>query len=79
MSAGVERRNSDFQMLSPKSKLLRRLKKILPGEIVLAPGTLAQYAGDKWFASHQPDAVALPRTTKSVSALLRFANRHKFP
>jgi len=47
--------------MSPvKAKLLRRLKKILPGEIVLAPATLASYAGDKWFASHQPDAVALP-------------------
>ena len=66
-------------MISAKLKLLRRLKKILPGEIVLTPATLAQYAGDKWFASHRPDAVALPRSTQSVSTLLRFANRHKIP
>ena len=46
-------------MSSGKSKLLRQLKKILPGEIVLDSQTLAKYAGDKWFATHQPDAVAL--------------------
>ena len=28
---------------------------------------------------HQPDVVVLPRSTKSVAALLRFANRHKLP
>ncbi|MFZ0828935.1 MAG: FAD-linked oxidase C-terminal domain-containing protein [Verrucomicrobiia bacterium] len=66
-------------MTSRKLKLLRRLKQILPGEIVLAPDTLAHYAGDKWFASHLPDAVALPRSTQSVSTLLRFANEHKIP
>ncbi len=66
-------------MTSEKSKLLRRLKNNLPGEIVLDPKTLAKYAGDKWFAAHQPDAVALPRSTQSVSAILRFANRHRIP
>src|SRR5208283_2386830 len=66
-------------MTSTQTKLLRQLKKILPGEITLAPATLARYAGDKWFASHQPDAVALPRSTRSVSTLLRFANKHKIP
>src|SRR5450631_1616575 len=65
-------------MTSAKTKLLR-LGKILPGEIILQPATLAKYAGDKWFASHQPDAVALPRTTKSVAAILRFANQNKIP
>jgi len=58
---------------------LRQLKKSLPGEIFLQPATLAKYSGDKWFAVHQPDAVALPRSTKSVAAILRFANRHKIP
>src|ERR1035441_6811609 len=67
-------------MSSAKLKLLRRLKNILPaGEIIFDPQTLANYAGDKWFASHQPDAVALPRSTQSVSTLLRFANRHGIP
>jgi len=58
---------------------LRRLKKLLPGELFLEPATLAKYSGDKWFATHQPDAVALPRSTQSVSAILRFANRHHIP
>ena len=66
-------------MIPGKLKSLRRLKKILPGEIFLEPATLAKYAGDKWFATHQPDAVALPRSAKSVSTILRFANRHKIP
>ncbi len=58
----------------------RRLKKILSGEIFLEPATLKKYAGDKWFAApHQPDAVALPRSAKSVAAILRFANQHRIP
>src|SRR5260221_10640449 len=66
-------------MNSTKLKLLLRLKKLLPGEIILEPRKLADYAGDKWFATHQPDAVALPRSAKSVSKILRFANQHKIP
>jgi glycolate oxidase subunit GlcD len=58
---------------------LRQLKKLLPGEISLEPATLAQYAGDKWFATHQPDAVALPRSARSASKILAFAHKHKIP
>jgi glycolate oxidase subunit GlcD len=58
---------------------LRRLKKLLPGEIFLEPATLAKYAGDKWFAAHQPDAAALPRSAKSVSQILQFAHKNKIP
>ncbi len=58
---------------------LAALRKLLPGEIKLEPATLKQYAGDKWFASHLPDAVALPRSTKSVATILRFANKHGIP
>ena len=61
-------------------KTLRRLKALLPaGELTLEPKVLAAHAGDKWFASHPPDAVALPRSTNSVSTLLQFANQHKIP
>ncbi len=35
--------------------------------------------GDKWFAAHVPEAVALPRNTASVAALLKFANAHRIP
>jgi glycolate oxidase len=66
-------------MTSGKSKVLRQLKKILPGEIFLGLQTLENYAGDKWFATHQPDAVALPRSTGSVSKILRFANLNGIP
>src|SRR5882757_1883891 len=66
-------------MTPARSKLLLRLKKTLPGEIFLEPRKLADYAGDKWFAVHQPDAVALPRSAKSVSKILRFANQHNIP
>src|SRR5437870_9669190 len=61
-------------------KPLPKLKSLLPpGELTLDPAVLPQYGGDKWFASHAPDAVALPRSTESVSRVLRFANRHKIP
>ncbi|HVU07664.1 MAG TPA: FAD-linked oxidase C-terminal domain-containing protein [Verrucomicrobiae bacterium] len=66
-------------MTAAKIKILRRLKKILPGEIIFEPRKLADYSGDKWFAAHQPDAVALPRSTQSVSKILRFANQNKIP
>jgi glycolate dehydrogenase FAD-linked subunit len=67
-------------MISAKSKLRRQLQKVLsPDEIIFEPHRLADYAGDKWFASHQPDVVVLPRSTRSVSAILRFANRNKIP
>ncbi|HLZ54435.1 MAG TPA: FAD-binding protein, partial [Verrucomicrobiae bacterium] len=67
-------------MTAAKLKLLHRLKSTLPaGELQLNARTLKNYAGDKWFAAQQPDAVALPRSVKSVSTILRFANQHKIP
>jgi glycolate oxidase len=66
-------------MTPAKIKLLRSLKKSLPDEIFFEPHKLADYAGDKWFAAHQPDAVALPRSAESVSTILRFANKYKIP
>jgi glycolate oxidase subunit GlcD len=61
------------------ARQLRQLQRQLPGEMDLKPATLARYAGDKWFATHQPDAVALPRSAQSVSRILKFANRHQIP
>ena len=66
-------------MTPAQLKSLRRLEKLLPGEIVYDPALLANYAGDKWFAAHQPDAAALPRSAESVSKILKFANRYKLP
>ena len=67
--------------MSPKKiKLLAQLKRILPaGEGSFAAPVLTEHAGDKWFAAHKPDVVVFPRSTKSVSTLLRFANRHNLP
>ncbi|HWI58918.1 MAG TPA: FAD-binding protein, partial [Bacillota bacterium] len=62
------------------STSLTQLKKLLPAdELSFDPAVLEAHAGDKWFASHKPEAVALPRSTGSVAALLRFANRHQIP
>ncbi|HEY5910968.1 MAG TPA: FAD-binding protein, partial [Verrucomicrobiae bacterium] len=59
---------------------LAQLRRVLPAdELSFDPAVLAEHAADKWFASHQPDAVAFPRRTESVAALLRFANRHRLP
>ncbi len=39
---------------------LAKLKRLLPaGEILFADSVLEKYSGDKWFATHKPDAVAL--------------------
>src|SRR5947208_1617353 len=66
--------------MTTKSELLSKLKRILPpGEISLEPSVLYQNAGDKWFAAHKQDAVASPRSTRSVSAMLKFANEHRIP
>jgi glycolate oxidase len=38
-----------------------------------------EHAGDKWFARHLPEAVALPRSTRSVVQILQYARRHGLP
>jgi glycolate dehydrogenase FAD-linked subunit len=59
---------------------LARLKRLLPaGELHLEKSFCARYRGDKWFAVHRPDAVALPRSTRSVATLLRFAHQNRIP
>src|SRR5215471_14327437 len=59
---------------------LKRLQRLLPrGEVSFDPAVLAAHAGDKWFATHKPEAVALPHSAESISNLLQFANRHRIP
>src|SRR5438876_11062336 len=59
------------------NKALLELQRRLPaGELRFDRDTLQSHSGDKWFASRLPDAVALPRSTRSIAAILRFANRH---
>jgi len=52
---------------------------LAPGELRLDAETRQAHAGDKWFATHLPDAVALPRSTRAVSAVLRFAHQRRIP
>ena len=60
--------------------LLAQLEKLLPqGELSRQPAVLEKYSGDKWSATHLPDAVALPRATGSVARILRFASAHRIP
>ncbi|HEU5069783.1 MAG TPA: FAD-linked oxidase C-terminal domain-containing protein [Verrucomicrobiae bacterium] len=67
-------------MASLPPRLARQLRRLLPAdEISFDPAVRQDHAGDKWFASHQPDVVALPRSTASVARLLAFANRHQLP
>jgi glycolate oxidase len=62
------------------SSLFRQLQKQLPvGVLCLDPKTCQEFSTDKWLASHSPDAVALPRSTAAVSAILRFAHQHRIP
>jgi len=63
--------------VNSRRNVLSQLKKRLPaGELQFDPAIRLNHSGDKWFASRLPDAVALPRNTRSIAAILRFANRH---
>ncbi len=64
---------------NPMSSFTRLRAQLSPGELSLDPKTLDEHAGDKWFASHRPDAVAFPRSARSVAAILRFAQRERIP
>jgi glycolate oxidase len=62
------------------NRILGQLQKLLPaGEIRLDDAALEAHAGDQWFVRHRPDAVALPRSVRSVAQILRFAHEHRIP
>lgn len=54
---------------------LRKL--VAADELVFNKAVLEKYSGDKWFAAHQPDAVALPRSVESVSKILSYAAKNR--
>jgi glycolate oxidase len=67
-------------MNQPGPSVLRRLQQQLgAGELRLDTATCQAHAGDQWFASRPPAAVALPRSTQSVAKVLRFAHAHRIP
>lgn len=57
----------------------KRLQKLFPKEVFLDPTLCYGYSQDKWFASHLPDAVALPKNSASISSIVAFAFREKIP
>ncbi|MFN2507791.1 MAG: FAD-binding oxidoreductase [Chthoniobacterales bacterium] len=60
--------------------LARELRALLGTEIVADDvPTLTAHSGDKWFASHSPEAVVFASSTEHVSALLRFASAKNIP
>ncbi|MBM3837192.1 MAG: FAD-binding protein [Verrucomicrobia bacterium] len=66
--------------MTTKRVLLDQLRKRLPpGEFRMDLAALEAHAGDKWFASHLPEAVAFPRSAKTIATLLRFASQHSIP
>src|SRR2546422_2154566 len=67
-------------MSSASRKTIAGLERQLPrGELAFDEATRQSHSGDKWFASHLPDAVALPRTTQSIATILRYAHNHGVP
>ena len=67
-------------MSASRDRLFRRLARELgPDEWRMDDAARREHAGDKWFASSLPEAVALPRSTASVARVLRFADRHGIP
>ncbi|MBO60414.1 MAG: FAD/FMN-containing dehydrogenase [Verrucomicrobiales bacterium] len=67
-------------MKATRKRQLDQLQRRLPkGALRMDEKTLISHSGDKWFASHPPEAVAFPRSTKAVSQILQFANKHKIP
>ena len=65
--------------LSWKNRLKSLGDQLPKGELRLDEATCGAHAGDKWFAAHLPDAVAMPRSVRSVVTVLKFASRYKIP
>jgi glycolate oxidase len=56
------------------------LVSLLGGEKVTAAAEIiASHSGDKWSASHPPDAVVFAESTADVAAVLAFAHERKIP
>lgn len=58
----------------------RALARVLAAdELTVEPAVVQAHAGDKWFASHPPEVVALPRTAEAVARVLAFATKARVP
>src|SRR5262245_24901584 len=62
------------------SGLWRRLQRQLrPDEFSLEASVRAAHSGDKWYATHLPEAVIFPRSAQAVSEVLAFASANRIP
>lgn len=50
-----------------------------PEKVTVAAEAVAAHSGDKWSASHPPDAVVFAENTEEVSKVLAFAHEHGIP
>ena len=62
-----------------RNQLVQLAGRLAKGTLRTDERTLCSHAGDKWHIANPPDAVALPRSTKAVAEILRFANRQCIP
>ncbi len=66
------------KFLSPAR--LKSFKSNLPSDEILTGDSLCQqFGGDKWFAHQTPELVLRPKTTASISAALKLANKYHIP
>src|SRR3954469_4288114 len=59
--------------------LVQLQRQLPPGELSLDRAARELHSGDKWFASHLPDAVVLAHSASTVSQTLAFASTHGIP
>lgn len=56
------------------------IRKLLGADVVSDDAeVLEAHSGDKWFASHAPEAVVFAESTEQVSQLLKFASANRIP
>jgi len=73
-------KNKEGKTRSLGTAALAELKKLLPAdEFSFDIIEREKRAGDKWFATHVPEAVALPRSGETVSRLLKFCSERGIP
>ncbi len=52
------------------------LQSLLGSSVLFDEASLRANAGDKWFATHLPEALVLAKSTQEVATTLQFASRH---
>ncbi len=65
--------------MSSRIPWARLERQLLPEEFSRAAAVCQAHSGDKWYASHLPEAVARPQSAQAVARILAFAHRHGVP